>query len=138
MLSVIRDRLATEVTDLKDVLGASDIPSAEEELKRTPAAFVLLVRERAGRNALMNATSQRVSRTAGVLLAVRNLKSARGDAAREDLEALRTSVRTALLNWEPDSDHEPMSFVGGALLKVSDQVLWWLDEFETAYQARMV
>lgn len=138
MLTLVRDRLISEVPALIDVAGASDIPSAETELKRYPSAFVLLVRESAGRNSLTNAVSQRVAQTVGVLLAVRNLRSASGQDARVDLEQLRGEVRTALLNWEPDTDHEPVEFRRGALLKMSDRVLWWLDEFETAHQVRAV
>ena len=138
MLPLITARLESTVSALRRVAGAADIAAAEEDLKRMPAAYVLPLRERAGENYLDNAVSQRVARAFGVLYAVRNLRDARGDAAHVHLEELRTEGRAALLGWEPDDDHEPIEFRGGRLLRLTNPILFWQDEYETAHLVRAV
>lgn len=136
LLALVINRLRDRVTALRSIAGAADLRTAQSELKRAPAAWVFLAAERAGANETVQVVSQRVAATFGVLLAVQNVSDAHGAAARDDLEAVRANVRTALLAWPPDADHEPCVFRTGRLLAFGDQVLWWVDEYETSYYVR--
>lgn len=138
MLRLVMQRLIAEVPTLRQVAGAADLATAEDDMKRAPAAFVLPIREAPGQNYLELGVSQRVVRTFGVLLASRNLRDARGEEAYVELESLRDQVMAAYLNWQPDTDHEPCEYAGGRLIRLSNAVLWWQDEFRTAHLVRAV
>ncbi|MCC7413318.1 MAG: hypothetical protein IT495_17010 [Gammaproteobacteria bacterium] len=136
LVAAIIARLRTEVSALRDVTGAADLRAAGITLKRWPAAWVVLTGEQAQANQLATAVSQRVVATVGVVLGARDVSDATGTAAREALEPVRGAVRAALLGWAPDAEYEPCVLRGGRLLAFGDAVLWWLDEFDTAYYAR--
>lgn len=135
-LDPIIARLDAQVAALKKVGGAADFEAALAELKIEPAAFVIPLRDAAQPNTLENAVSQRVISRFGVALAVQNLRDASGTKAQTELAPLRDSVITALLGWAPDADRDPCEYGGGRLLRLRDRVLWWLDEFVTAYYVR--
>ncbi|HAF00386.1 MAG TPA: hypothetical protein DCG63_03740 [Methylophilaceae bacterium] len=139
-LNPIIDRLKNNVAIFKLVGGSADIPSAEERLLNHPAAFVLPLNEVASSNQLaFSAISQLVTVNFGVLVAVRNVSDATGLASLTDLEAIRRSVKTQIMGWQPEADFEPITYVSGGLLKLSDDaVLWWMDSFTTAYYERVV
>jgi len=132
-------RLKGQVAALKLVSGAADLARAIESLKQHPAAFVLPIAERAEPNALAAmAVSQRNETRFAVVLAVQNLRDARGETAHTDLRTLRTAVLGALLGWQPDADFDPCEFAGGALRPFDDQVLWWQDDYVTRAFLRSV
>jgi hypothetical protein len=139
LLDAVGQRLDTSVSALKKIAGAADFASAGMDIKSKgalPAAYVLPLAERADANGLANAVSQRVEVRFGVILAISNLRDALGKNAQGDLAGLRTSVFAALLGWQPDADHDPVTFGGGRLLQLQDGLLWWQDEFVTAYYLR--
>ncbi|MXS82273.1 phage tail terminator protein [Nitrosomonas oligotropha] len=134
-------RLKDQVTSLKLVGGAADFDAAAESLKQKPAAFVLPNSERANQSTTGTmAVSQENTVRFAVVLAVQNLRDARGENAQADLLSLRTDIMSALLGWEPDedADFKPIEFSGGRLLQLADRVLWWQDEFVTAHLLRSV
>lgn len=136
-LNLIVARVTAQVSALKRVAESMDIPSAADDLKAVaPAAYVLPLQDPAGPNALANAVSQQVTARFGVLLAVRNFRDPRGEAARSELTPLRSSVADALLNWQPGADYTPCEYGGGRLLQLTDQVLWWIDEYRTSFEVR--
>lgn len=132
-------RLKDQVTSLKLVGGAADLDAAAESLKQKPAAFVLPNSERASGSVTgtMVVSQQNTVRFA-VVLAVQNLRDARGENAQADLLSLRTDIMTALHGFEPDEDFKTIEYSGGRLLQLSDRVLWWQDEFVTANLLRSV
>jgi len=132
-LTPILDRLNTHVTALRQTGGAADLAAARDDLRIAPAAYVIPLRETPGRNELGEAIWQRVTVRLGLVLAVRNVRDARGEAAAEDLEALRQSVRAALLGWAPAMGHDPLEYGGGRLLALTNAILWWQDDFTTAF-----
>lgn len=136
MLSAVEARLAT-VSALKKIAGAADFASAGADLKgKLPAAYVIPMTERAGGNSLVSAVSQHTEARFGVVLAVSNLRDARGQNAHGDLAPLRAAVIAALLGWQPGPDYDPVLFGSGRLLQLQDGVLWWQDDFVTAYYLR--
>lgn len=127
------------VTALKKVSGAADFASASIDLKgKLPAAYVLPLNDKAGRNEMANAVMQKVDVRFGVVLAVQNLRDALGKNAQSDLDPIRKAVIAALLGWQPDTDHEPVLYGSGRLLQMADGVLWWQLEFVTAYYERKI
>jgi hypothetical protein len=135
--ALIVARLKDQVASLKLVGGAADLDAAAESLKQKPAAFVLPNSERASENktGTMVVRQKNTVRFA-VVIAVQNLRDARGENAQADLLSLRTDIMTALHGWEPNADFNPVEFSGGRLLQLADRVLWWQDEFVTAHLLR--
>ena len=130
-------RLQASVPELRVMGGAADFAAAAEGLKQTPAAFVLPSAERARESSTgTQLVSQYNTVRFAVVVAVQNLRDARGDAAQSDLLPLRTSIMTALHGWQPDVGFDPVEFGGGRLLQLTDQVLWWQDEFTTSHFIR--
>ncbi len=138
-LAPIVSRLQSQVTTLKKVGMAAEFDAARKDVRPVPpAAFVLPLRESAGRNELENAISQRVTAQFAVVYCAQNLRDARGGQAHEDLDAVRAAGKTALLGWQPDVDHDPCEYVGGELLGLQGPFVWWQDVFVTAFYMRSV
>ncbi len=131
------DHLDVQVPDLRQVSGAAQLARAAENLKQTPSAFVLPNAERPSGNSTgtMVVRQQNTVRF-GVILAVQNLSDSRGQKAQADLRVLRTQIMAVLLGWEPDEDMNPIEYTGGRLMQVTDQVLWWQDDFLTTHYLR--
>lgn len=124
---------------LRQVGGAAEFSALPETgPQAVPAAFVVPLEERAGHNTLDTGISQRVDTRFGVILAVRNLRDGVGAAANDDLETLRRAIKDALLGWRPTGADDVCTFGGGRVLQLANQVLWWQDDFLTAYYERKV
>lgn len=132
-LAPIIDRIKSQVTAFKFVGGAADLAAAEQDLKLAPAAYIYPIAERAARSGGIGYVAQQVTARFGVVIAARNLRDARGEAAAADLEPLRTSVRTALVGWSPAAGYDRCEYVGGRLLQLAQAVLWWQDDYETRH-----
>ncbi len=127
------------VSMLKNVEGTVGFALAQQNLKGTPSAWVIPLMDAALPNRMMSgAVEQRVNERFGVILAVSNVRDARGEAANEDLEVVRSAVITALLGWQPDAGYDPVEYGGGRMLSLINPVLWWQLEFTTAYYERKV
>ncbi len=136
---LVISRLRAEVSALKLVAGAVDFAAAAPELKLTPAAYVLELANRASANSLATiAVSQENEVRFGVVFGVQNLRDVRGEKAAIDLRALRTSVMTALLGWQPDPDYDVVQYASGRLLQLDNLVLWWQDEYLTRIIERSI
>jgi len=131
-------RLQSQVPALKKVAGAVDFATAAQDLKQPPAAYVIELTNRATRNSLaVMAVSQENEIRFGVIMAVQNLRDARGDAAQADMNVLvRAPVMTALLGWEPDPDYSVIEYGGGRVLQLDNLVLWWQDDYLTSILER--
>ena len=132
-------RLDTQVAALKRVAGSAELAAATEDLKQVPAAYVIPNSERPGGSSTGTmVVSQQNAARFGVVLAVINLRDARGEKAQADLLTLRIAVMTVLLGWSPNAEFDPLEYAGGRLLRLSDQVLWWQDDFLTTHLLRSV
>ena len=136
-LEPIAERLKDQVQALRAVDGAAELAGAMERLRNPPEAFVLLLAEDAGDNVLGDlAVAQMCRARFGVVLIVRNLASAAGAAAAEELRQLRLAVRQALVGWQHPDGECATTFVRGRLVSFNDQLLSWQDEFQTEFQIR--
>lgn len=130
-------RLREQCPELRLVGGAAQLESAIEALTATPAAFVLPARESATESPFMDQTvQQEVLAEFAVVIAAANLADDEGAAARESLQAVRDSVRTALLGWTPDDAMSGCEFVSGELAQFKDSLLWWTDSYSTTFLLR--
>jgi hypothetical protein len=131
-------RLAERVSGLRKVAGAVDFATAAQDLKQPPAAYVIELANRASRNSLaVMAVSQENEIRFGVIMAVQNLRDARGDAAQTDMNVLvRKPVMAALLGWAPHPDSTVIEYSGGRLLQLDNLVLWWQDDYLTSILER--
>jgi len=136
---IIIDYLDAQVSRLKSVDGAAGLASASANLKQSPAAFVVPLNDRASgnRTGTMVVHQNNTTRFA-VIVAVQNLRDPRGDKARDDLRALRQDILNTLHGWVPGDAFNPVEYGGGRMLKLTNQVLWWQDEFLTSHFIRSV
>jgi hypothetical protein len=130
-------QLKISAPTLAHVAGAAGLAQAANALKQIPAAYVIPNSERSGgsRTGTMVVSQQNTVRFA-VVMATKNLRDARGDQAQADLLSLREEIMTALHGWQPDAEFDPIEYGGGRLMQLTDQVLWWQDEFLTAHLIR--
>lgn len=133
----IIDRLKEQAPALLQVSGAAGLAQAATDLKQVPAAYVVPNAERAnGSRTGTVAVSQQNTVRFAVIMAVRNLRDARGDQAQGDLLTLREEIITALHGWQPQDEFDPLEYGSGRLLQLTQQVLWWQDEFLTSHLMR--
>lgn len=135
MIEAIRDRLiALEPPAFRTVGLAADYASldAPPPVARLPAAYVIELSDSAGPNGLVTGgIRQRLTRGFGVVLIVSALRDAKGGAAAVSLRPLREALQQALLGFQPDDAHEPITYARGRLLAAERGFLSWQDEFST-------
>ena len=121
-----RDRLA-ERTDFQ-AFGAADFALAQKDVRRD-ALYVMYTSEDPDERRTA-APNQLHRYGVSVVLAVRNSRDPRGQAALDDMEAKRGPVLRALLGWTPPGAAGGVSYRRGLLQAVSPAGLWWEDQFE--------
>ena len=133
----IIERLKEQVPDLLQVAGAAGLAQAATDLKQVPSAYVVPNSERAsGSRTGTTVVSQQNGVRFAVIVAARNLRDARGDQAQADLLTLRETIMAALHGWQPQDDFDPIEYGSGRVLQLTQQVLWWQDEFLTSHLMR--
>ena len=135
-LDLVIARLDTLTSDgtLRMVGGALDIPSAEEEVKQIPAAFVVPGRENGSGQRPVTSARQLVVESFNVVHVVSNRRGDKGVAARSELRTLRGHTRGLLVGWSPDSEEfDTFMWERGGLLSLSQLQLWWVDAYRTEY-----
>ncbi|RMF15193.1 MAG: hypothetical protein D6757_05025 [Alphaproteobacteria bacterium] len=131
-LAPIVDRIRANAPALKHVGGGANLAALSSAPSRTPAAFVVPVRESASANtsATMD-VAQRITRRFGIIIVVRNASDARGEAALDGgLAAARAEVDAAIVGWAPEADAGLVTRASGRLLSFAAGALWWQDEYE--------
>lgn len=119
--------------------GAAEFAAVKRDsVPRTPCAWVIPGSETGGSNDLDNAYSQEVVEEFVVVTAIRNVRDGTGEAAHDDLTAVRREQKQALINWQPDEEHAPAEYKGGRLLMFGNGLLYWADRYRTAYEERRV
>jgi hypothetical protein len=137
-LSPIITRIKLQLPTLRQVTAASSVPMAVNALKTFPSACILQPRGGAGPNLLINAIDQQVTDSFSVILAVHNVKDMFGLAAAEDIDALRPTLITALLNWSPATGYDPVEYSGHQLVHFQDGIMLYADHFVTRHHVRAV
>lgn len=127
-------RLISGKALLKTIGGAADFAAnVESAPKQLPAAFLVPWAWTPGANQLDTMMAeQQVKESVAVFIAVSNLKDATGRAALDSLEPIRAEVRGLLFGWSPSAGYDPMTMGPGKLFKVLNNVLWWMDVYNTS------
>lgn len=132
-------RLQATIPALRDVGGAAEFEAVTATgTPAKPAAYVIPLTDSADDPYLgIGATAQRITATFGVLLiAANHVRGRLGTKALEDLNTLRVAVRQALIGWQPGAAFEPCLFSDGALIDFEPGLIYWQDNYRTAYDAR--
>lgn len=135
---LIKERIAEQVTDFGLVAIASNLGAAMAALDVVPAAFIIRASRTADPNTLeTGGFSQRLTESYSVLIAGRATGDVSGEITSLAIEAMSQAVMSALIGWEPDADHDPMEYTGGALAEWTEPALMlWMDDFQTARYLR--
>ena len=137
LLSPVIARLQERVPALRLVAGAADFAAIRGAIATHPAAWVLPLGDTPGENSLAaGGLMQAMEATFGVVLAVRDVSDARGEAGADAVVAIRRDVHAALLGWSPDADAAPIEYGQGRLVAFADGFVWWQEEFVTTYYLR--
>ncbi len=137
VLSAITDRLADRLADRPDVrvCGAAELAALGTRRDKGPATsavYVLPLEEQAPPAGDVIGPARALVRVGfGIVIRAVNRRDRRGEAAAEDVEALRERVRAAVYGWEPDGASAPLLLRRGALLDAAQGEVWWQDEYET-------
>ena len=134
----IEDQIKAQVSEFREIAGAANLRSVLDGRVSAPACYIFRMRNRAGRNTLDNAVSQRVEEAYAVVVVSQNRRDARGGDSSDANEALCDQVSTALLGWTPDPNAEPMEYGGGQLVSMKDGFFYWQDVYRTARYLRAV
>lgn len=136
--------IAETAIHLRDTVGLLKLVGGSIEFEAAaasapavmPAAFLIPLGDDPRPSQGANFIRQQVRVSFGVVLAVKNVADAKGEAAQVDLDAtLRPAVQAALLGWSP-TDAEPLERGAGRLLGFKNGVLYWQDVYHTNTYAR--
>ncbi|MCC6195715.1 MAG: hypothetical protein IT518_14725 [Burkholderiales bacterium] len=124
-------RLKTIAAFKQNVAGAAAYAQAiTGGFRVVPAAFVIPLAETTLANPFGNqVVQQQFTARLGVVIAVQNKRDPLGGQATADRDALREAVFAKLLGWPPAPGFGGFEWAGGALLDLTDQVLFWQDDF---------
>lgn len=134
LLSLLTDRIAEQVPQFVTITGLAELVAAKGIARRKPACYIAPGQESASADQMIGRTSQRVSETFGVWIAVGNGASATGTQAQAEIKALADAVRAALIGWQPDAAYIPIELVSaGPIQWDDDQTLFWPEIYRTEY-----
>jgi hypothetical protein len=131
--SLIKARILDQVPELEAVAIASNLGAAVMAANLLPAAYVIRsARSAEGNTIETGGFSQSITESVSVLLIDRVTGDVSGEVTSLLLEEISQAVITALMGWEPDSDHDPVEYTGGSLAEWTEPALMlWLDDFTT-------
>jgi hypothetical protein len=133
---MIEARIRTQVTDFKEVAGAAGIANILSGRIAHLGCYVYQVGSEAGVNKMANIVSQREVIQLAVVITIKNVQDGRGGDADDASQALRDSVRAALLGWEPDGGYEMLEKVDHKLVSFANGFLVTKDVYRTAHHIR--
>ncbi len=132
LTSMLVARLRAEAGILRDVGGAADLDAIDEQVATVPSAFAIPLAERPTEPPTAAQFSQLVDAAVGVVFIVSSASPAGEDLS--ELVAVRRAAFTALLGWVPAGCLQGLAYAGGRLIKLSNNLLYWQDDFITNYQ----
>lgn len=115
----------------KRVSGAAEFNALPANGKMDiPAGYVLPLDDKPEGAVTSTGYRQSLRDSFGVVVALPNTADHRGSkAARDAVRVIRPELFRALLGWEPDDDHGPITYEGGQLQDMDRSVLWYRFEF---------
>ncbi|UOA07622.1 hypothetical protein [Methylobacter sp. S3L5C] len=128
---LIEARIRTQIPAFKEVAGAADLTNVMAGRLSDAGCYIFHERVTATESDLIGATMQRLAVSFAILIAVRNVRDARGGDAADASYLLQDSVKSALLGWCPDASADPLEYSGGALVSFANGFFIWKESFIT-------
>ena len=120
------------------VAGAAAFSRAtESNPTATPAAFVVPLNERPSARAFSGDDVQRVDVEIGIVVVIRNVADASGEAALDALTPVRDAIKTLLLGFVPFAGYAGLERGPGQMLAFRDGHLWWQDVYRSYFYERV-
>lgn len=118
--------------------GTADEAAAKSQaILNTPTAWVFPISGKGQPNtASTGLHSQLITQFFGVLIAVKNVADATGEAGTDILEPLRDEVHGLIIGWTQDALMNPCNYVLDRGVGYDAKVLRWVDVFSTTYYSR--
>lgn len=136
-LAAVEQRLvAGKPAGLRKVGGAADLAAIKAGRVPAPALYLLPMDEKASDMDVAGDLIQRVDAGFAVVFAVANKGDAGGAKAVVELEPFRDAVKQLLMGWTIPGYFDQVAFSAGRLLSFDDGVVFWMDEYKTAYIQR--
>lgn len=138
IVTLVKTRIEAQVGGLNLVSVAANIGAAIESLSALPAVYIIRAARGAEPNTIVaGGHSQRVTEAISILIADRIAGDVSGAQTSLTVETIAQAVMTALIGWQPDTDRDPMDYVGGELADWTEPLLMvWLDDYTTVYYRR--
>ncbi|MFL7905751.1 hypothetical protein ACJ41P_31805 [Azospirillum argentinense] len=133
MLSQIVTKLAGKA-NLRSVEGVVGLAAVKGPPVNTPCAFVFPLSDTAGPNHTLNAVDQRVDQTFGVLVILRGAGDLKGAKAADVIAVRRDEINAELVGWQPEGAETSIEYLGGALVDLIDDTVWWLFRYRNAFR----
>ncbi|MDQ2822963.1 MAG: hypothetical protein M3Y65_21720 [Pseudomonadota bacterium] len=140
MIEALLARIRDTVPEIKFLGEMADFQRAvESNPVAVPALFVIEGDESASPSQFSDVVvSQRVRATVGLVLVVRNLSDANGEAAKSELRQLRQLVKAQVFGWQATAEFDPFERGQSHLLAFRDGHVWWQDQYLTSFYDRSV
>ncbi|MBF0155144.1 MAG: hypothetical protein HQM03_22060 [Magnetococcales bacterium] len=126
--SIIEERIRTQIPGLRQVAGAAGLGTIGTGRVIPPAAFVVEAANTAG-EAIEG--SQQVTESIAVVVVVDNRRDPRGADASDTCRQWRDQVSAALLGWRPSPAHDPITYIRGSLVALTETTLSWQELYQT-------
>lgn len=124
--------IVTRLESIYDLTGKVEVglPPQTDSLSLGPRCWISDISETAAPSGRVNTPSiQRVTCTVGIIIT--------GSGITEILN-LRDSVRLALIDFQPDSPGDPMSYKSGRMEFLDAGITVWRDEFSFTYNVDLL
>lgn len=134
IVAAIVARLKETGTPFALVAEVADLASVEKRPSATPAAYVFIKEDAAGENERMTGpVLQRIEADVAVVLITDNLTDGRMGTASTDIEALKTWTRSKVIGFTPTMIDEPVTYVGGQIVKARSGTVWWEELYGASF-----
>lgn len=136
-LGAVRELLAAKPADFvagvwfRQVAGAAEYARVKLDAVPAPAAYVVRTADAAqtrGERLALDTVSF------SVVLVIENTRTDRTASADETLLAYRNAVATKLMGWRPSEEADAVRYVGGALLELNENVIYWNDNYALPHE----
>lgn len=94
-----------------------------------PCAFVIPLDDSPDEARSQNSVRTNLKDSFAVVVALSNTADEKGQAASGGMHAMRATLWSALLGWQPDEDYDGINYEGGHLVQIDRARLWYQFEF---------
>lgn len=132
MLLLVKNHIKTHFDDVGTAVNVR--AAMKQPIARASVGFVTPISDQPSGNSRepdIGQPLQETTITFGVVIGIRSINDPTGEKGLVALEKKRKALRSALMGWKPDSEHEPVLIGSGSLIGFAENGLWWLDRFST-------